>query len=159
MMMVKRWLALGALLCLGVASVVWGQGVPESKREMGEDYRWYWDTTAVADGETVRVRFPDSDATSNDIPLATGNIATTTTGKTTVWWVQMAQYEGNVDLEWIVFSPCIPGTASGQDANSVVVRTNENVPFFTFGGCTIDSVWTIGITNGGLRSVYATDGK
>jgi hypothetical protein len=75
----------------------------------------------------------------------------------------MAQYEGNVELEWIVFSPCIPGTADVTQenigANSIVVQTNENVPFFTFGGCPIDSIYTIGVALGGLRSVYVTDGK
>lgn len=149
----KRWLAITALLGLVVSSV-WGQGIPESKREMGEDYRWVWDTTAVANGDSVVIRFPDLDGVSdtNAIPLATGDLATTTQGKVTVWWVQMAQYEGNVDVRWRIHSPCIP-------AGSTTVHTNENVPFFTFGGCTIDSVVNFGITGSGRISLFASDGK
>jgi len=149
----KVWLGCLGLILVAVGALA--QGIPESKKEMGQDYRWvYSDTTAAGVTDTLRIRFPDSDSDTNAILPATGNIATTTTGKTTVWWLQLTKLDGlSQTIRWIVWSPvCIP-------EDSMSVFTNESVSFFTFGGCPVDSVWCMGGAAGTNIQVFAADGK
>jgi hypothetical protein len=154
--MMRTWGGLFVLLLM--ASVAMGQGVPESKKEAGERYRWvYADTSGVTSAVTIRfprnnIRNDCAACTTNAIPTDTALMETTALGPNTVWWIQLAQFTENVDLAWYIWSNCFP---AGVDT----VYTNQNIPFLTFGGCPIDSVVCAGDASGPDIQVTASDGK
>jgi hypothetical protein len=128
-----------AVLVLLLCATVYGQQIPEAKREQGETYRFYWNIGGgeFSNLEPTTIIFPRLSTGDNTLPDGsdTSLINTSTLGPHTVWHVELHQLTLTRVNPWIVYSPAFP-------AGSTVVSTNDRIPIFTISGVPIDSVVT-----------------
>jgi hypothetical protein len=149
----KSLLALLFLVCLSGAVVA--QQYPETKREMGEDYRFIWSAVQAAN-DTIVIRFPRKDNLGDEpIPVSPDSILTTTLGSRTVRFVEVQQFTRVRQTAWVIWSPCFP-------AGSDTVFTSVVFPTYRFSGCTVDSVEVLLAFRAGSDStinlqLFATD--
>lgn len=124
-----------AVLVLLLCATVYGQQVPESKRQQGETYRYYWNVLNADTDTAITIRFPRKSSGSNAQPTPGdfSNLNTTALGPHTVWHVEVQQVTISRPINWIIYSSAFP---AGVDT----VWTNSRVPTFTISGVPIDSV-------------------
>lgn len=130
------------ILLLLAFGVCWGQNVPEASRELGQDYRWAYTNDAVF--TPTKIRFPKGSNAINNVPVSPDSLRS-------CWWVQMRQMDTDLILYWVIWSPCIP-------VGSDTVYTSSKFPYFTFGGCPVDSLECGGDVSGPFVQVSVGGG-